>query len=94
LDQNLNNKLEQIMSQITDFAAKCQASLDKVSGDLDSITTDIAALNTLIQTLQNSPGTLGPADQAALDTIATNAAALATKADGVVPPVLPPVPTP
>ena len=88
----LVQKMEKLMSQVTDFAAKVQTSLDKLSTDLDSVTTEIAALNTSIQTLQNSQGVLGPSDQAALDDIAAKSAALASKADALVVPPLPPTP--
>lgn len=85
-------RFDKIMSVITDFTAKVQAVFDKVSGDLDSISTDIKALNDKITALQNSPGTLSPADQAALDAIQTNAQALQAKADAAVPAPLPPAP--
>lgn len=71
------------MQAIDDFAAAVQANFDKLSGDLDTITTGIAALDKMIQDLQNGPGTLGPADQATLDKIAAASAALAAKADAV-----------
>lgn len=89
MEKAILERLNKIMSAVTDFAAKAQAALDKTSADLDSIVTDIKTLNDKITALQNSPGTLSPADQAALDAIQASAAALQTKADGVVPPVLP-----
>ena len=78
------------MSVVTDFAAKVQASFDKVSADLDSITAGIANLDALITAFQNSPGTLTPADQTALDGIQAASQALVAKADAVS--VVPPVP--
>lgn len=92
MERSILERIEQIMSAVTDFATKAQASLDKVSADLDSITTDIKALNDKITALQNSPGTLSPSDQAALDAIQTAAQALQAKADAVVPVTLPPPP--
>ena len=89
--EEIKEQLNKIMSAVTDFAAKVQKSFDQLSNDLDGITAEIKTLNDTIQTLQNSPGTLGPADQAALDDIAAKSAALATKADALV---VPPVPTP
>jgi hypothetical protein len=83
---------EQIMSAISDFAVKQQAHNDKVSTDLDAIGAKIADLNTLVATLQNSPGAITAEDQATLDKIEAAGADLATKADalaGVVPPTPP-----
>lgn len=81
--QEINNKLDKIMSQISDFAAAVQTSFDKVNTDLDNITTGIAALDTLITNFQNSPGTLSAIDQAALDAIQKASQALVTKADAI-----------
>lgn len=83
------NDIIKLMSKISDFATAVQANFDKVSTDLDSISTDIKALNDLITQLQNSPGTITPADQALLDQVQAAAAALQTKADAAVPAPLP-----
>jgi len=91
--ERLGRKVEHVMSKITDFSTAVKASFDKVSGDLDSISTDIQVLNDKITALQNSPGTLTPEDQAALDDIQAGAVALAAKADAAVPAPLPPAPT-
>jgi hypothetical protein len=80
-----------IMSAITDWAAKEQANLDAISGTLDGIVTGITALDALITSLQNSPGTLSAADQAALDAIQASSAALVAKSAGIV--VTPPAPS-
>lgn len=88
--QEINDKLDKIMSAITDFQAKVQTTLDKVSADLDSLSGDITALAAQIVALNNSQGTLSASDQAALDSIQTAATALQNKADNiVVPPVAP-----
>jgi len=71
------------MSQITDWAAKEQADLDAISGTLDGIVTGIAALDDLITKLQNSPGALSAADQAALDAIQASSTALRGKASAI-----------
>jgi hypothetical protein len=71
------------MSAISDWAAKEATALA-------SIQAGIANLDTLIQNFQNSPGTLSPSDQAALDAIAATSASLATAANAVpTPPVTP-----
>jgi hypothetical protein len=89
--QDLQKMEERIMSQITDWAATEQASLDAISSTLDGIVTGIAALDALITQLQNSPGTLSAADQAALDAIQASSQALVAKsgAIAVTPPVTP-----
>ena len=71
------------MSAVTDFAAKVEANFA-------SIKAGIQALDDKIVAFQNSPGTLSASDQAALDQIVTDSAALATAANAVVPPVAPP----
>lgn len=74
------------MSQISDFAAKVEANFA-------STKSGIQALDDKIVAFQNSPGTLSPEDQAALDAIVADSATLATAANAVVPPV-PPTPQP
>jgi len=84
--------LEAIMSAISDFAAKQQAHNDKVSADLDAISTKVGDLNALVATLQNSSGAITSADQATLDKIEAAGKDLEAKADalaGVTPPVPP-----
>ncbi len=80
------------MSQITDWAAKEQANLDSISKTLDGIVAGIAALDVLIQNFQNSPGTLSPSDQAALDAIVASSGNLVTKSAAIS--VTPPTPPP
>lgn len=84
------------MSLITDWAAKEQADLDAISGTLDSVVAGIAVLDDMIVAFQNSPGTLSPADQSALDALVANSSALRAKAAGisVAPPPPPAVPAP
>ena len=73
-----------IMSAITDWASKEQADLDSISGTLDGIVAGITALDALITSLQNSPGTISAADQAALDAIQAASKALVTKSGAIV----------
>ncbi len=70
------------MSAITDFKDAVEASFSKITADIKSLTDKIAAL-------QLSSGTLSADDQAALDTVKSEAAALAASADAAV---LPPAP--
>ena len=72
------------MSAITDFSAQVEANFV-------GIRSGIAALDAKIVAFQNSPGTLSATDQAALDAIVAESAALATAANTAVPPVVTPV---
>ena len=73
-------KLEQRMNeQIKAFSDAVQASFGKVATAVDGLTGDIQILKKKIEDLQNSPGTLTPEDQAALDAIQTQANTIADK---------------
>lgn len=81
---------ENIMSKITDWAADEQVNLTAIQTALTNVVTGIAALDALITTFQNSPGTLAPDDQAALTAIQTASAALVAQSQAIS--VAPPVP--
>jgi hypothetical protein len=74
-----------LMSAVTDFAAAVQANFAQIQ-------TGITALDAQIQAFNNSPGTLSASDQAALNAILASSATLATAANSVVSPVVPPAP--
>ena len=76
------------MSQITDWAAKEQADLTAISTTLDQIVQGVTALDVMITNFQNSPGTLAPLDQQALDSCQALSKALVAKvaAISVAPP--------
>ncbi len=82
LAQNIQ-KEQELMSKITDWAAQEQADLSAISNTLDTVVTGITALDALITAFQNSPGTLSPEDQAALDGIQTASKALVAKASAI-----------
>ena len=84
-------KEQEFMSQISDRAAALKADEDAISANLDSIVAGIAALDALITNFQNSPGTLSPSDQSALDGIQAASTALVAKSAAVstVPPAPP-----
>lgn len=80
----------QIMSAISDYAARVQASFDRISTGIDGLAGDIASLKALVDQLQNSPGAIDPADQALLDQIEAMASGLGdriTALDAETPPV-------
>ena len=83
------------MSQLTDWAVKEKADLTAISNTLNLVVQGIADLNALIAKFQTSPGTLAPADQAALDDIqkASDALVAQSAAISVAPPAPPAAPT-
>jgi len=89
-----NQKIGELMSQISDFVAKQSAHNQKVSNALDAISSEIQKLNAYIAAIQNSPGTLSAADQASLDAAEASGQALEDKATAlaaVTPPTAPAV---
>ena len=68
-----------IMEAIDTFAAAVNAAFDSLGTAVDGVSADVDFLKAEIVKLQNSPGTLTPADQATLDGIQTRANALAEK---------------
>lgn len=93
---SINERLDKIMSAISDFAAKQQAHNDKINKAVDDIATQIKTMSDLIAKLQSSPGTITPEDQATLDALEAAAAATEAKVTAMdtltaTPPVVPPV---
>ncbi len=87
-------RLEKIMAKISDvlaafkaqqeaYNAQAGAALDKIVEAQTGLTGDIAELNRKITELQNSAGEVTPADQAIIDELQAQAAALASRADGI-----------
>lgn len=79
-------------SQIQDWAEQEQADLAGIASTLDGIANGVANLEKMITDFQNSPGTLTPTDQAALDKIQATVRDLKAKADAIR--TEPPTPTP
>lgn len=67
------------MATIQEFADKVNAEFDKISAAVDGLVVDVKTLNDKIAELQNSAGTVTPADQALLDDIQSKAANIASK---------------
>lgn len=91
--QALNGKADNIMSAISDFAAKQKAFNDRTGAAIDGIVADIKTLNDKITELQNSAGTVTPEDQALIDDLQAKGETLASKAealDAQTPPPPPP----
>jgi hypothetical protein len=74
---------EEIMSAISEFAAKQNAFNTRLDAALAGIGSDIKTLNDKIAELQGSPGEVTPEDQALLDSLQTSAEALAAKFEAV-----------
>lgn len=66
------------MSAITDFAAKQKEFNDRQDAAVQGLTDDVKFLNDKLTAIQNSPGTLSPEDQAALDEALARTEALTT----------------
>ena len=79
----ISNRLEDIMSAISDYAAKVTAYFDRMDKAHDDIQTELKALADQIAALQASPGVLTPEDQAALDAIQARASKAADAADAL-----------
>ncbi len=80
------------MSAISDFAAKQNAHNDAIDTAVAGLGADIQGLKDLIATLQNSPGTISPEDQATLDALETRTSGIADKLkalDDLTPPTPP-----
>ena len=100
--KEINHKLshlqklgENIMTAISDFAAAQATYNTQIDASLADISTEIAALNAEIVTLQNSAGQISADDQASLDAIQAHSQSLAAKLaalDTINPPVPPVVP--
>lgn len=74
---------EKIMSQLTDRLDKIQGDLDTIGGAVEGIAAGVLNLDKIITDFQNSPGTLSPSDQAALDKAQAASAALVTKVKAI-----------
>ncbi len=75
----INHKLHQIMSAISEFAAKQNTHNDAIDAAVTGLTGDIKALNDKIAELQASAGVITPEDQALLDAIDTRGQSIADK---------------
>lgn len=83
------------MSVISDYATAQAAFNARIETSVNGITADVTSLNDKITELQNSPGRISPEDQALLDGLQAQGAALATKLEALdaivtVPPPAPP----
>ena len=83
------------MSKITDQMDAEQVDADAIKASLTGIAAGIAELDRLITEFQSSPGSLSPADQAAVDAIQATIKALRAQAEGIstTPPTPPVTPT-
>lgn len=88
----LNQKINKLMSKISEFAERQNAFNDRVDTAVAGLTADVQALNDEIEKLQNSPGEITPEDQASLDALEARAETITAKLealDALTPPVVP-----
>ncbi len=91
--EDLNKAKSEIMSKISEFAAKQKAHNERIETAVGGLTEDVKTLNDKITELQESSGQVTPEDQALLDELQAQGEALATKLealDNVTPPAIPP----
>jgi hypothetical protein len=83
----INQKLDKIMSAITDWAATEQVDLTNISNELTAVVSGVTSLNSQITALQAqlSGGTLSATDQAALDAVKAASDTLVTQAGAIIP---------
>lgn len=89
---SIEHKADNIMSAISDFAARQSAFNDRVDAAITGLQGDVKFLQDKIDQLQNSAGQITPEDQALLDQIDQRADAVATKLealDALTPPAPP-----
>ena len=83
-----------VSQSIAAFAAAQKVTNDAIDAAVTGLQGDVDNLNKQIADLQNSPGTLTPADQATLDSLQARGASIAAKLvalDAITPPVAPSV---
>jgi len=90
----LDHKMENLMSAISDFAAKVKAFTDRQDAAIDGLVADVKTLNDKITELQNSSGGISAEDQKLLDEIQNHASAVADKLDALDAQTPPPAPPP
>ena len=90
----LTQKVEHLMSAITDFAAKVNGYFDKQDAAVADIVTEMKDLNDQIAKLQGTSGAITPEDQALLDGVQARAASVTDKVAALDTIVKPVVPTP
>lgn len=79
------------MGAISAFAAEQAAVNERIAAAITGVAGDIANLNSLIQQLQDSAGTISPEDQAILDALQVQGAALAARLEALDAETPPPV---
>ena len=92
LRKEIQELKESIMSAISDFATAQNAFQDRMDTAVSDLQGDVKNLTDQIAALQNSTGTITPADQALLDGIQARSKSVADKLDALdalTPPVVP-----
>lgn len=81
--QDLSESEQRIMSAVSAFAEQQAAFNARIEAAITGVAGDVTALNALIEQLQNSVGTITPEDQALLDALQTQGAALAARLEAL-----------
>jgi len=80
---DLKKAVDEIMSAISEFAAKQDAFNSRVDAAIVGLTGDVQTLNDKITELQNSAGQITPEDQALLDAIQARSEVIAAKLEAL-----------
>lgn len=81
--QRIDQSERNIMSAISDFAAKQNSFNARVDAAVAGLTSDVEELTGKITELQNTPGAITPEDQALLDAIQSRSEGIATKLEAL-----------
>jgi hypothetical protein len=81
--QRNEERFQQIMSAISEFAARQQAFNDRQGVAIDGLVADVHSQRDLIIALQNSTGGITPEDQALLDQIDARSATITAKMEAL-----------
>jgi peptidoglycan hydrolase CwlO-like protein len=83
IEHNLSERINRVMSAISDFSAKVTAFFDRQDTAITDLQGDVDNLQKQIAALQNSAGQITPEDQALLDAITTRAQTVSDKLDAL-----------
>ena len=85
-----------IMSAITDYTTAVNAKFDTIETSISKLSDEVTAIEKALTDIQNSLGTLSPADQKSLDDSLARVGSLSDKLDAVIALAAnpPPAPTP
>lgn len=82
--KDITIRQNKIMSAISDYAAAVGVKLDEIVGKIGNVSTEVGVIVGLLNSIQNSPGVLSPAEQKALDDSLVRIGSVDSSLDAVV----------